>query len=337
MSDVVAQTMARLQEMLFKASPEMRDLLEKEEGGPEDPGQALNRILEGVSKDPKLAAQFMQIAQVALAPLTDVHNHHSIGGALFHSGRGLPQVNPLVQASIAERLQFDGDIPEMRAGPLPPEMLPARPVHAAVRNPVLLGQIMREEAHALNARIRGHQVALFQEVAASEALRAPGAPLHPMLTGGSSDLDHPEYRRGAVPSAMEVASWGTDLSTTDAQAQEALRDIIATTQGRRSACHVIARMVHDALVQAGLNVVLLKTKENLDPGKILVSHMWTMHPAGIPEMQPQFNPIDTAASVLIAACLGMAKGVTSPLTLVVFTVDTLADREVGWGAWLCRS
>ena len=55
---------------------------------------------------------------------------------------GLSQLNPVYEASIAERAFLDGDVPELRSGPLPEGGTPAVPVKTDSLDPVTIGLLL---------------------------------------------------------------------------------------------------------------------------------------------------------------------------------------------------
>ena len=64
-------------------------------------------------------------------------------------GRGLPRLNPTYEASLVERVQYDGDVPQLRFGPMAPGTSPAVPVDTDARDPIAIGLMLAEAASAV--------------------------------------------------------------------------------------------------------------------------------------------------------------------------------------------
>ena len=339
MTDVAERAMADLQGRMSDESSLIRAVMDRAKAGEITEADAMQEMSQIVSNDPELARKLIEHSNEALAPLREGLDLSSLqdfpaGGPLFYSGVGLPQVNPLVQAALLERLQFDGDVPEMRHGPLNPEALPAISVQTEARSAVAVGSAMRKEAFALGAEIHTHDRKLLDGAEQERALMHPDAPLHPALTGGSAEMDHPAYRRGEVPEPLEVtvASGGELLQMDTSEEQEAVWLTIATTQGRLAGVFSIRPVVLKNLKDAGLRVRLGK-----GASKVLASYQWTMNLDGVSEMQSKFNPIEVAIRVLTKVMLIHLRGCEDDLILEVTSVDNISDRDVGWKAQVCRS
>ncbi|OHD25102.1 MAG: hypothetical protein A2Y38_02860 [Spirochaetes bacterium GWB1_59_5] len=334
-SDPVRDSFRHLQEQMVAEVPELQAILDQAKAGELAESKALEQMIGIVLCRPELAKKFMGLAKQALAPLQEPGWKPPMpeqpGGAMFHSGVGLPQVNPLVQGAMVERRQFDGDVPEWRTGPLPEELLPSVPIRAAgVRNPQMMGNMLHEAALRLGHHVQEHQRRLVAEAEVQRALQRADDPLPLALLGGSAETDLPEYRRGQVPAPLEAPEVPA-LELDSVNASQEVWLVLGTTQGRASAAPVIEVLVLEAMQEQGFRVGLGPAQA----GPPQFQHQWTMHLAGVREIQAGFNPIDTAARVLTFVLGELAKSVPArPLLLTVRPFADLASRQVGWAGSL---
>jgi hypothetical protein len=116
--------------------------------------------------------------------------------------------------------------------------------------------------------------------------------------------------------------------------QELAHQALTSTQGRRSAVPVIARLVWEALVPSvkGLAVV------ERNAGDPVAEVEWGMQiDGGQNERNPNFNFIDTAARSLTHKLLRELRVQDvrdAKYELVVTPINAVADRRVGWRATL---
>ena len=124
------------------------------------------------------------------------------------------QLNPIYEAYLKERLQYDGDIPELRTGPLPEGATPAIPVVTDAMNPVLIGWLLTQAAEQI------------QHLLSQNTTELVGYDASPMAVD------------------WETVSF---LHMDDATRQGYAKKFLTTTQGRRTATHTIERRVNTAL------------------------------------------------------------------------------------------
>lgn len=261
----------------------------------------------------------------------------------------LPIVNPLFSAAILERLQFDGDVPEFRGGPLQKDGTPAVPVETEARSPVFLGKALEKASEVTQEEMeRRFQKLLPSFEEAMKALPEDGEHIEalvPIPNGDASlekvrnihshpEVDPPWYKKKekASPIAVREEEVST-LALSKEESQGFAWKALSSTQGRRSALTPIESLVLSKLKGEGLDV-------QVGPcGEVLCSHEWTSHISGEKEIQPRFSFMDCAASVL-AAHLGKElpeQHRSESLVLEVSTVDEISDRQVGWSAALALS
>jgi hypothetical protein len=256
----------------------------------------------------------------------------------FEERPGYKMLHPLLMGMIVELIQFDGDIPELRTGRLPEGGKAAVPVKSVARNPVALGAMLRTASDEVTKEIREAQA--LQDAKVANMLNAAGE------TGGAISaivraetekaVAVPGYAPGQKAQIREVvAPTGTDLALMPfKERQELAHQALTSTQGRRSAVPVIARLVWEALVPSvkGLAVV------ERNAGDPVAEVEWGMQiDGGQNERNPNFNFIDTAARSLTHKLLRELRVQDvrdAKYELVVTPINAVADRRVGWRATL---
>jgi hypothetical protein len=240
---------------------------------------------------------------------------------------GLPQLNPLVEAAIAELASVDGDVPHMRTGPLPEEATPAIPVSTTAANPVMVGLMLQEASERIQEAIqlavgeRAKAIALLEEEATEQGLVVRTEDLPAPVIGVEN------YRAGEAPAPMVVAQPTTHelASLTPSQRRTAAHKALATTQGRTSLAPVIATMLQDRLSKAGITTSL----GSLPKGEEEVA--WAMNTYADDEIHEDFSPVEAAVGSLTAK-IKQRNPKATPLVLQVFPFNGTSDRHFGWVA-----
>lgn len=330
--------------------PALRAVMDEAAGGRIPEGEALAKMNQVLLSNPSVARRFMVKALESLAPVAGEEAPQPLDhdGLVMHKERGLPRLNPVVEAALIERAQFDDDIPELRTGGMPQGVRPAVSVDTDVRNPAALGVMLdaasdevAEKVEASNQR----RLEMVERVANGDVLtliEQSGAALtttavEDMVFDGKSDLTDPEeYRRGQVPTPLTVTkpSGSALLAMTPAQRRQGAWKFLSTTQGRRTALNSLRELVAVKLRGEGFEVFF----EQADPANtvaVLAHHEWTCRIDGPNSTQSAFNLIDIAAA-------SIAKGLTAkrgehrgPVILEVQAVNTVDIRAVGWAGRLC--
>lgn len=240
---------------------------------------------------------------------------------------GLPQLNPLVEAAIAELSSVDGDVPHMRTGPLPEEATPAIPVSTTAANPVMVGLMLQEAAEKIQEAIqlavgeREKAIALLESEAQETGLTVRSEDLPAPITG----VDN--YRAGETPAAMVVAQPTTHelASLTPTQRRTAVHKALATTQGRTSLAPVIATMLTERLGKAGISASVGVVPEEAE------SVAWAMNTYADDEIHEDFSPVEAAVGSLTAK-IKQRNPSAAPLVFQVFPFNGTSDRHFGWVA-----
>lgn len=347
--------MMQLSAELLELSPEIQTVLE---GAKEEDSISLEgmyaQIQAILDDDPNLALKVQETLERHMMPIQQAHQERMDalkGDLLFRTNTGRMRLNPLYEAALAERAQFDGDIPEFRTGLLSDDVAPAVPVDTTARDPVMMGRLLQIASNQVRKDVLARQNSLKQEVFAqigkceSTALEKVSEQALARIEFDKS-IDPPEYQRGKQPALLKIAGeipLGVDaLALSPQERQEMAWKFVSTTQGRRSALPIIAAEIAVALEDAGLVVRHSEFSPDDLEVEILAHHVWTLQiQCGGGDTQVNFSPIDIAAAVLKQRLLQQMQQKFADLTgmvvwLEVISSNQINDREVGWAARLLR-
>jgi hypothetical protein len=337
-------------EQVLKEFPELRQVLDQAKNGSLSEADAMRCLNEIVVSNPDIARRLQEMARNTLVPEEHRAKPLDHGGLVFHKDRGLPRLNPLVEAALIERAQFDGDIPELRTGAMLPGVVPAVSVDTRVRNPVALGLMLQDASEQVAAQIQAAEPERLRLLAqategvddetlalvaqAGQALTKTEAQ-EQILDGKTAALDVPSYRRGQVPAPLTVTqpSGSALLAMTPQERKQGAWKFLSTTQGRRTALAGLAELVATKLQGEGFEV----QARHFVPGAVepvLAAHEWTVGIDGPGATQPAFSLIDIAA---ICIAKGLTKQVgdrRGRVILEVTAINTVDIRSVGWAGRL---
>lgn len=334
------ERVAALTEWLGGRSPEAGKIIEALQQGEIDEDQAWMELIQivgsaGLIPDLKRAASKLFEGAVQYELTASKENKP---GALWQPKEGVTALNPLHEAAIAERAQFDGDVPEARRGGLKEGATPAIPVNTDTMNPMALGaeldaastEIQEEIEAEKESRLRYLEDVSRDAATGDEtALVALTENLPDVVTG----VDR--YKAGETPQPLTVKKQeGTSLLalSTEDRKRHAFK-AYSTTQGRRSALSPLEKAVKKALAVKGVELEDVRQGSFDDP-ETLVSAAWTMKLGHEGSTQPNFSYLGTAAQSL-ANHLAEAvdkHGLPDNPVLQLATVDAIAERVVGWKA-----
>lgn len=318
---------------LGDAAPEVLDLILEGKAKGLGEAEVMRSVLELVMGRPELGARLgalvsseLDLPVPAPKPARDEDDEGAWG--------------PMHEATLSERLQFDGDAPELRTGPLPKGIAPAVPVATTARDPVSVGWMLESASEQVAAEARAIEASRVQEVEGLLTDRAEGSteigPATLALIERASLPDPEGYARGQLP-ALRVTEapegWALASLTREQRSQLAWR-FVSTTQGRRTAVAVIRDAVASGLAAAGLDVEVGGEPGRVPAEDILAHAEWSVDLAGPKATQPNFAFMDVAAAVLLHKLT--AASVEGPVRLEVVAVNTVDVRKVGWAARLVR-
>jgi len=333
MSDQLLRTLIYLEKDLRAESPALAQILDDLKAQRITSEEALKWVTVVAKEDTNVGTALERAA----SKLTETH-------LMAHNPTNrMPRLNPLYEAALIERAQFDGDIPEARQGPLPVGIAPAVPVKTDARSPIAVGRMLASAAAEMQQQIRQHENIRVKAIAASveglQQVAKHGALLVQqsqkedvaLMLHGSPETDHPEYRRGQLPALYTaVLPTGKELSgLTKKEAQEATWATIATSQGRRSATPMIRDGVRQRLTKAGFTIRMVETPIETTPPASTAT--WMISIAARDSLQPNFSFFDMASMALAAELLAKLQEKTPRgMRLEVTPAAKLTDRVVGW-------
>jgi hypothetical protein len=338
--EVQAKIDALVREVLDIA-PDFQEVMDQAKEGEISEFQALLQLMEIAASDPKLHEHLtaLSVKKFKIDPEeeTAIARRDPNQRDILEKDFGLPQINPLFQAAILERLQFDGDIPEMRTGPLPPKARPAIPVSTTARSSVALGEQIDRAEEKLITKIDDNRKRIAESLQEEfKAIREKTDALvpHQQAEGiiakyNNPENDIPEYRRGGLPAPIKVgqAKGASLLRLKDEERRGFTWKFLSTTHGRRSASPVIHDLILQGLKSDGFNVSSWE-----QDGSLLFSDEWSILIDGAQCTQANFAIVDVAAKSLTKKIRDRLSDAykEKEITLRVVPSDALADRRVGW-------
>ena len=346
MTDLLKEKLTRVMSS-FSVDPEVRAILEKAKKGEVSETDALKQMYAYVQDHPELITALQGLNVGTL------QNLHPPEGVMRTEKDRLPRLNPLFEAALIERAQFDGDIPEHRTGPKPKGAPPAVPVITKARNPVAVGKMLETASTRVGKELREHEAERYRAIEAIEAgddvlklmgkhgqlVRKEDIGNRDLMKHGSAETDLPTYRRGQVPAPIRTRRPPASVLARmgDKDARQLAYKTFSTTQGRRSVLPTIRGLVADSLRDEGWDVREREYHGGATEETVLAFHSWSVSISGAPGTQAAFAFVDTAAKALTRNLLDqLADKEKNPLVLEINTVDVLDERTVGWaGRLLC--
>lgn len=317
-SESVMSAIERIRDM----DPNISDILDRAKSGEMSEEVAMANLLETVSSNPDLNEKLIEMMREFTTSLGDVNECHS------------HDFNPLIQAAIVERTQFDGDAPEIRTGPMARGVNPSVPVSTTSRNPVAIGLMLNKASSAMKKTMdnEANQRRLGIESQYGDSSSIVLANDADITVSGADPVG---YQRGEMPKPMTVRrpSGSSLLNMSSSKRQELTWKFLSTTHGRRSAIATIRDTVAQLLSNGGLPVRV----RDFDPLASRVTPLayaeWTITMSGEKSVQPGFSLIDVSAKALAIHILTTIKGdIQDGCFLEVEAVNRISDREVGWMA-----
>ena len=256
---------------------------------------------------------------------------------------GINQLNPLVEAAIAERVGLDGDVPEARYGPFPKGSKPAVPVLTMAMDPVVVGIMLSDASETVGrlledaAEDHAHLCGRILEDTEKMADES-GRDVKTALTLAEKQLPMaptgvPGYQAGFIPEAWPAAP--PDLlriaALTTAQRQEHAHRALATTQGRRSLAPPIAMRMLSLLRGKGIFGVVV----GIPVDEAAEAH-WTVTSYGAKNLSSSFMFPEVAAAVLVRDLRERLGKERTDLVLEVTPYSNIPDRQFGWRGRLGR-
>lgn len=268
--------------------------------------------------------------------MQEAASHHLDAPVTMTHDNGMEMLNPVMEAAIAERASLDGDVPELRSGPLPEDGHPAVPVLTDTMDPVVLGmqleraatEVAGEIEHRLSAhskvcgRILDHVARDAEDMGMDPvyALEIAKKNLPAMPTGV------PGYEAGSMPTlrkAVQIPA-STLATISDEQRRHYSYKALSSTQGRVSLNGVIQKGVIDYLRAHSINAVAGEPHPDTATITKWVVTLW-----GAEDLAEGFNPITTAIHSMCSDVMETITGHTE-VCIRVSPYHGIADRRFGW-------
>jgi hypothetical protein len=345
---------ATITDKISEDFPEIREILAKAQRGELSEEQALGEMMIFTQNNPtianKIAEIFMENAQdstelededevflMAKQGAKEVTDKKSVFDTVWEdrSDQGKrARFNPQYESYLAERLQFDKDIPELRTLPMDKDVMPAVDVIATSPNLAVVGDQLKRAS----VQVRAEQDTLEEEYTKQLSDKLE---IGTEITKISTELDRSQvpqpkgYESGKLPVAREISEMGSDelICLSEDIRRENIWEVISTTQGRRSMSGVLAQIIKEKLGDHNIKV-------RIDPngtGKVMSMAHWTMTIKGAKELQDNFSFVETCAYSLAYNLVTNMKKDYDPnieYSLHITTINEYSIREIGWGARL---
>ena len=293
---------------------------------------------------PPVVAENTGAAQVVLPPLVNEQGESV----------GLPRLNPLFEAALLERLQFDDDVPELRTGYLPIGSKPAVPVVLPVgtTNMAEVGAMLEQASCEVLAEVNQLvdtmrvplQKLLIEHEQSGALMEGTAMTLSPEqvldLAEKTSRFYAPEptgYKRGEFPAVRKVdLPEQVLLQAPVSQLQTWAYRAVSTTVGRRSLCPVLAEAVRVELTRMLLGKNRGQVRIISDKVEDTIAEAeYGVQLQGAGDTNPDFPLIQTAARTLAETLMvDMADSLSmqhvTHFCICVGTIDRYDLRQVGW-------
>lgn len=229
--------------------------------------------------------------------------------SIVQNVRGKDMLSPLYLARIAERVQFDGDLPELRFGPLPMGANPAVPVRADVFSSKALGVLLDRASEEVKEDLYEAQGILNEQFKAEHSLvHAEDMSNVPQVPGASV----PGYAPASAPALREMTCRPEDLQ---ASTKRTVWSVLGTTQGRKSVADILERRL-------GENYTI--AEEDLsEPDE---TYRWEIGLHEVADSNPNFNVIGLVQRVF----LRYLEGANESVQFRIVPINRVHERKVGW-------
>lgn len=205
------KSMKNLMEVIFRDHPEITEVLEKAKAGEMTEAEAMTALTNLVLTNPDIGSKLEAQARKSFTTAYErdpVKEKTAL--ATVERGEGPPvnlwedrteegknpRLNPLYEAALLERLQFDGDAPELRGGPIAPGVEPAVPVDTEARSPAAIGSMMQQASDEVAEEVGVKQREWARQVEGEFPLarKLTAEELAVVLSKGDPHPDLPHWR-----------------------------------------------------------------------------------------------------------------------------------------------
>lgn len=264
----------------------------------------IQQLIEGTATANSLVKKMDHLNDMGIDPDKMIWRHQN----------GEEALNPLIEAKLAERLSQDGDIPELRIGPLPEGCRPAVPVLTYAPNPVVVGLQLKKARETIENILEDQMASYVKGCEEGRFLVPPSPPI---------DVTH-FYELGKTPIPMEIDPISPTelLEVTLSEKRELIHSCIGTTQGRVSCITPIQALLRVKLQEHGIKEKVVSSHERFES-------QWTYQTWGPEDISEDFNPIIIAAESMFAQFIEAQPNVKE-LYFNIRPVNGYSDRVFGW-------
>jgi hypothetical protein len=303
--------------------PEGREIFRRTQAGELTPEQAAREFVMLIER--KGLMQEMREASQTATSLVRSSPESSAANLIKETSTGVKQLNPLYEGAIAERAFLDGDVPELRSGPLPEGATPAVPVVTETTNPVAVGMMLERASRQVDQNIK-HAIETYSENCRgllSEASEDPTALARVLQTLPAPPTGVQGYEAGSLPVPLTVQPpTPLEVATAPLDVQQKYAFVaISTTQGRRSIATPLRGRFRKHLESLGLRV---------SEGEVsapILEEVWKMQVLSAAEISPEFDFSEAAFRYLSQM---VPSGLSGDITLEVLPYNGISDRVFGW-------
>lgn len=239
---------------------------------------------------------------------------------------GSPRLNPIFEGLLMERLQFDGDVPELRSGALVDASHVSVAIDTTVSNPILLGSMIKSTEERLKHAYKSNKeeaLALLMEENSKEEVSLVKSRIS--LEEASPEELKGSFGRGAPLVKSDYIESKSIFSLTKKERTQNAWKSFSSSQGRRSAIKAIEHMVYEHFANKDLQVNIANI-----PEYDLVFD-WTTTLQDKESFQPKLSFISMVAKIFIKKIENkISSKDISNLTFKVSSINEIADRRVGW-------
>lgn len=293
MSDV-EKKLKKMTDLLISDHPELQSALESVQGKDfQEQITTLVPILTKISETVDMAS---------LMERSDI---------IYTNEQGTERLNPKYEAYLIERIQFDGDAPELRTGATIQEGgRPAVPVQTSTRNPVGIGAQLKEASESVQSEMKS----IAQKATDLVTMKDPVG-----------------YERGKLPTLRETESLTAKefMALSVIERKELTWGFISTTQGRVSAVPVLSDYVKELFDERGIDL-------DYGKGNELRRYEWVLTLSdGHQSTQQNFSYIDIAAKAFVRDYSSDPDNAKVG-KFYIEPINRIADRLFGWAIVFCN-
>lgn len=233
-------------------------------------------------------------------------------------------LSPVYEALLRERLQFDGDAPELRTDHARQVFDPAVTVNLETSSMLALGAAISSEESVIRQDLENcyNKTLELRGDLSDEAIVKMDYDDLPVITSK-------KYTHGAIQT--KNVSDVSVLGLTKSKKKQLVWKALSSTQGRNSASLSLANLIGSDLTKKGFDVSSSRVRD-----ESANTYYWTMTLDAEVSTQPSFNHIGVARGVFVSK-LCKVMDTESSYVFEVSSVNNISERLIGWKVKLKKS